>query len=67
MMPSFELPVNATQETHDLALYVEGFAKGAQDEKLAKAAKWLDKLSRQVCGQGYIGCRGGERCTSDHK
>jgi hypothetical protein len=28
----------------------------------------VDKLYRHLaCGQGYVGCTGGPRCTSDHK
>ena len=36
-------------------------------EKFSQAASWLRCLSRNVCGQGVVGCRGGEDCTSSHK
>ena len=58
---------NAIDEIKRLASYVEGFAAAQQSNQLARAAKWLEKLSRDVCGQGYIGCRGGYKCSSDHK
>ena len=31
------------------------------------SAKWLKKLSNNICAGGIIGCRGGRDCTSDHK
>lgn len=55
------------EEVEELATYVKGFAAGRQDTKLEKAADWLDKLSYNMCGQGYVGCRGGRECSSDHK
>jgi len=58
---------SAVEEVQTLATYVAGFAEGRDDEKLKEAAKWLDKLSDHVCGQGYIGCVGGPQCSSDHK
>lgn len=60
-------PVNAVKETSELAVYLEGFAAGRDDKKLARAAEWMKRLSQDVCGQGYINCRGGENCRSDHK
>jgi len=57
----------ARQEVHDLALYVRGLGTGSKDYRLLNVADWLDRLEGQVCKQGYIGCRGGETCTSDHK
>jgi hypothetical protein len=66
-MRSLKLHKNAVHETHELAVYVAGYAAGKCDEKLEEAAEWLEKLSEHVCAQGYIGCDGGETCTSDHK
>lgn len=34
---------------------------------LNESAKWLRKLSRDMCGRGYVGCDGGHECSSDHK
>lgn len=34
---------------------------------LVAAAKALENASRNMCAQGYYGCRGGDTCTSDHK
>ena len=34
---------------------------------LRDSAKWLEELSRHMCCCGYIGCKGGPNCTSDHK
>ena len=58
---------NAQDETKALADYLKGFADANQNEKLSRAAEWLEKLSIRVCGQGYIGCSGGHDCGSDHK
>ena len=58
---------NDMERVSALAAYVYGFAAGCKDTTLIEAADWLDKLSRSVCGQGYIGCRGGPECDSDHK
>lgn len=62
-----ELHEDAADEVRELSIYISGYAAGNFDEKLAKAAVWLDELSRHVCAQGYIGCKGGSTCSSDHK
>lgn len=31
-----------------------------------RASKWLRTMQHEVCAQGFI-CRGGAKCTSDHK
>lgn len=54
-------------EVIKLAAYVQGMADAQHNEQLAKAAQWLEDLSHQMCGQGYIGCTGGRECSSDHK
>jgi len=59
--------LNAVDEVRELAVYVAGFAAGREDDKLAEAAEWLNKLSDHVCAEGYIGCEGGRECASDHK
>lgn len=66
-MTSLKLRKNAVDEVSELAIYVTGFANGSGDDKLKEVAKWLEKLSHYVCGQGYIGCSGGRMCGSDHK
>lgn len=58
---------NAEDETKELAAYIAGYAAAIESPKMSKAAEWLEKLSQHVCGQGYIGCRGGRECGSDHK
>lgn len=58
---------NAVDETKELAAYLAGYAAAIQSSKMAKAAEWLEKLSRNVCGQGYVRCSGGHDCSSDHK
>lgn len=58
---------NCISEVDDLAAYLEGFANANRDEKLYRASQWLRKLRWNVCGAGFIGCHGGEKCTSDHK
>lgn len=59
--------MNAIEQLKELAAYVEGMADAQDNDKLREAAKWLKKSSRNVCGQGFLGCNSGERCTSDHK
>jgi hypothetical protein len=39
----------------------------ATSKALRESSKWLKKLSHDMCGQGFIGCEGGEDCDSDHK
>lgn len=34
---------------------------------LCRAAEWLKATARNTCGQRYVGCRGGDDCTSSHK
>ncbi len=56
----------------DLAQYLTGMADAFSSmnkpsDRLQDAAKWLEKLSQKMCGQGFIGCRGGTNCDSDHK
>lgn len=58
---------NSVDEVKDLATYLQGMADATDNQRICLAAEWLDKLSRQVCGQGYIGCHGGRECSSDHK
>ena len=58
---------NAVEETSKLAAYVKGMADCTDNPTLDKAAEWLEKLSRHVCGRGYIGCDGGVDCDYDHK
>ncbi len=63
-----EKPINRPkEEIQRLANYVKGFADAKESSQLAKAAEWLEKASRQVCAQGFIGCKGGDNCNSDHK
>mgnify|MGYP001559832846 CR=1 FL=1 len=58
-----ELEFHAKGAAHAMrATGNEGFA-----DKLEKMAEWMRKLKHNICGQGYIGCTGGEDCTSDHK
>lgn len=62
--------MNSIQEIRYLADYLEGYSDAIQNpgaEKIHRAACWLKKLQCNVCGAGVIGCRGGEKCTSDHK
>ena len=61
-------------EIKELADYLGAFADGIRmsgDKRLAskmeRSAYWLDQLSSRICCQGFIGCYGGPKCTSDHK
>lgn len=58
---------NSVNEVRELAVYLQGMADISDNEKLELAAEWMSKLSDHVCAHGYIGCEGGETCTSDHK
>lgn len=40
---------------------------GPTSRTLTRAAIWLKAASRKTCGQGCVGCRGGDACSSDHK
>ena len=61
------MSTNATDETKELSVYLSGMADATDNERLERAADWLERLSDHVCGQGYIGCDGGRECSSDHK
>ena len=65
---------NAVTETEEAAVYLKGMSDGLrisgndeQAESLLAASEWMRKLSQNICGQGFIGCRGGVECGSDHK
>lgn len=65
---------DAHKDPRHLGYYLEGMAAAArmadtQDtaERLSCAGKFLIDLADHRCGQGYIGCNGGEKCGSDHK
>lgn len=61
--------INGTpiDEIKELAIYVRGMADATENEMLHDASEWLEKLSEHICTQGYIGCKSGSHCTSDHK
>lgn len=63
----FKLNQSPIEEIARLSIYLKGMADISGNEDLELAAKWLEDLSRHICAQGYIGCTGGETCTSDHK
>jgi len=65
--PSTIVMIRPHPEIAKLASYVHGLADGLENSKLFSAYEWLDKLSRNTCRHGYIGCPGGMSCTSDHK
>ena len=58
--------MNAIDEVKELANYLTGFADAQKNEKMHKASKYLETLSREICGEGFI-CSGGKDCSSDHK
>lgn len=58
---------NPIQEIKELSEYVRGYSDAKDNSKLKEASKWLENLSRNICGAGYIGCHGGPDCSSDHK
>ena len=59
---------NCVDEIQSLAIYTWGLANGSNDDNLRRAAQWLNLLAADhICGQGYIGCKGGRCCSSDHK
>lgn len=55
------------EKVEELASYLKGFADSIQNEQIAESSKWLKKLARNICGQGFVGCNGGNECGSDHK
>ena len=67
---------NAIREVQDLAGKLDAIGRWQQDQLqaetatgqlLLESAAWLRKAARNMCGQGYFGCRGGPDCDSDHK
>lgn len=61
-------------EAESIADWLHGFAAAVGvggdcdcSMKLEQAACKIDKLSRNMCGHGFVGCRGGDNCGSDHK
>ncbi len=69
-------PPNAIEEVNTLAEKLYAIGRWQEDqirgttetgELLISASKWLKKLTRDMCGQGFVGCTGGAKCTSDHK
>ena len=51
----------------DIVNYIKGFADAQENEILKDGSDAIDLLIKSVCGQGYIGCKGGDKCSSDHK
>lgn len=62
---------NDVEEVISLMNFVAGMASivpsQTAKEKLRKVEHWLYKLSHNMCGDGYIGCPGGQHCRADHK
>lgn len=62
---------NENTKLDNLIAFLEGMAESAKRDstadKLDEAVKYLQKLNRNMCGQGYCGCHGGPNCGSDHK
>ncbi len=63
------------EELKTLAIQLDAMAKWQKAtstetdlaDVLFRAAKWLRAASHKTCGQGMIGCSGGDDCKSDHK
>jgi NADH:ubiquinone oxidoreductase subunit D len=57
----------------EAAIRLYGFASGVEMTnpetagQLRVMAAMLKRAGEHMCAQGYFGCHGGERCTSDHK
>lgn len=49
------------------ANYVRGFADALGNPRLVEASTNLERMARNTCGKGYVGCGGGPDCTGDHK
>ena len=52
-----------------LTVYIAQHALARFDlARVRKLERRVDELYRNLaCGQGYVGCGGGPRCSSDHK
>ena len=50
-----------------LANYAKGFADARENHTMYDIYKSIEYLSDHVCGQGFINCKGGDECDSDHK
>lgn len=61
------------QKMEGLAIYLRGASEALNETnepfscKLTEASAFLEEAAMHTCSQGYIGCRGGDKCTSDHK
>lgn len=51
----------------ELANYLKGFADASGNVQIKEASKYLEQLSGHICAGGFIGCQGGDKCTSSHK
>ena len=67
---------NAIRKLEDLAARLNAVGRWQCDQAqevtetgklLLDSAAWLKKAARNVCGQGFFGCRLGPDCDSDHK
>lgn len=67
---------NQIDDVMELSVRLRAIGEWQQDQvcattstskTLIEASDWLEKLSRHMCGQGYIRCRGGANCDSDHR
>ena len=63
-----------TDEVQEFADFLKGYVAGLSHiasegelRPLRDIEKWLRKLRNNMCGQGFIGCRGGDDCSSSHK
>lgn len=54
------------------ATYLKGYADclramGQCTGIMDDAIHSLERMARETCGAGYVGCHGGPTCSSDHK
>jgi len=68
-----EMTDNTIDEVKSIINWLDGFSTAYsvhEDTNLfmiRRAMQYLEKLNRHICGQGFIGCKGGRDCTSSHK
>lgn len=58
---------NEVDATLMLSEYIRGLANLKADKRLYCAAEIIKNYAREICGAGFLGCKGGKHCSSDHK
>lgn len=58
--------MRSKQELIKLAEYLKGYSDAIENNHIYNASVALNELANYVCSQGFV-CKGGDKCSSDHK